>query len=135
MPTTEPTSDPLFAALQSLTTPPVPPEITHRIYYDEATRECLRKTAATQADHEPDPTPEPFVIVSREIYDTVHFCPAFRVTLNQEISLIPVDNTATILLRCSDTGFATIKDNNIFRVDDAYLGDTDHWVIGDYDDE
>jgi hypothetical protein len=71
-----------------------------------------------------------FVLVTREQYDEIDFCPNYIVLPSGKIVQKKIDSMPAKVLQLDSTGFRTIKDNNIFRVDDAYLGDTDSWSIG-----
>ena len=120
------TSENLIEALRTLP-PQVVPLIEHRVYYNAMSRQCTVKSTEL-LDGES-------VLVTRDEYDSIDFCPNFRVTLAGKIVPILVDTLHSKLLQLSDTGFATVRDNMIFRVDEGYLGETDHWTLRNYDDE
>jgi len=110
----------LLAALLSLPIPPQP-LIEHRVYYDALTCQCTLKST--------EPLDGESILVTREEYDSIDFCPNFRVTTSGKIVPIKVDSLPTKLLQLQNTGFRTIHDNLIFRVDESYLGETDTWGV------
>lgn len=106
-------------ALKEVETPTMP-EIEHRVYYDEVTRVCTIKTT--------EKPPGKYVVVPRDEYELVHFCPNFFVTSQGRIEKIPTDFTSSPNLKKDSNGeFKTIKNNIIFAVDDSYSGEVDHW--------
>lgn len=112
------TNNNLLAAMQSW----VPaPEVTieYRVYYD--TSGCTFKTTE-------QPNGE-FVVVTRDEYDAIAFCPDYYVSKLGKIVKKQVDFAYRKLLELSDTGYATIRNNNIFIVDKEYVGEVDHWSL------
>lgn len=127
-------------------------EIEYRFYYDPATRIGKFKTAGL-----PDREKESFikhvwgyindefvtdvletgdfVKVSREEYDDIAFSLYYQATLDGKVVKIPVEKCARAVLSLNDSGYKTVKDDMIFRVDDAYLGDSDHWTVSNTDNE
>ena len=122
----EPTTvDNLLAAFASLQPMPVV-NFEYRVYYEPITRECTIKTI--------DKPLGAFVIVTREQYDQIEFCPNYVVTAHGGIEKKKIDFTPAKLLKLDSNGkYRSIKDNIIFRVDDAYLDDTDCWSIRGFD--
>jgi hypothetical protein len=119
------TEDNLIAAFAALQPMPVI-QFEYRVYYEPITRECTIKTI-----EQPN---GPFVTVTREQYDAIEFCPNYFVDNQNEVVKKPVDFIPKKPLSLNNGGeFRTIKDNNIFRVDDAYLDDTDCWTIRTFD--
>lgn len=113
-----------FAALQ-----PMPVIVfEYRVYYEPITRECTIKTVNEQPVGS-------FITVTREQYDAIEFCPNYIVNIHGGIEKKIVDFTPKKMLKLNKAGqYQTIKDNNIFRVDDAYLGESDAWSIRGFDD-
>jgi len=123
-------TDTLLEALLALAANPLPPpDIEHRVYYDVDSRECVFKTT--------EKPPGAFKAVTREEYDAIAFCPQWQITPTGRLMLIPVDTTSKIMLECNKTaGYRTLRDNNIFRVDEGYLAEADYWTLGgSYNDE
>lgn len=102
---------------------PLPPVVyEYRLYYDPDTRIGTIKTA--------DLTDQPegeYIVVTRERYDSIEFCPAFKILLDGRIERIYVDTVLSTMLQLSNKGFKTIKDNAVFIVDDTYTGEIDRW--------
>lgn len=116
------TAENLLKALLSLpTSQPLPLRIDHRVYYDKFTRQCILKSTEL-LDGES-------VLVTREEYDAIDFCPNYRVTLDGKIVPIRVDTLPAKLLQLQNTGYLTLADNLVFRVGSSYLGETDTWGI------
>ena len=103
----------------------------HRVYFDPVTKECTRKDVVLQSDV----STESYVVVTREEYEDIEFCLKFYVTKDNEIKRKRVDfgESKKLQLSTVPTTYQTIADNNIFRVDDAYLGDSDYWTLRGYD--
>lgn len=111
----------LIAAFKKMKPMPVI-EFEYRVYYDSTTRECTIKTI--------DKPKGQFVVVTRERYEEIEFCPHYFVTSHGEIEKKPLDFTPKKQLKLNEAGkYKTLKDNNIFRVDDTYSEDTDQWSI------
>lgn len=72
--------------------------------------------------------------MTREEYDSLDFCPNYRVTPAGKIVPVLVDSLPAKLLSLSNTGFHTIRDNMIFGVDSQYAGETDTWGMTYTDD-
>lgn len=122
----ESTADNLLAALTALQN--TNDEIEHRVYYEEITRECTIKTTEKPIGY--------YVVVSREEYDAVDFCPNYFVTANGAIEKKKFDFTPKPLLVKKDNGeFRSVKDHIVFRVDEGYLGDSDRWGLRGYDND
>ncbi len=119
------TEDNLIAAFAALQPMPIV-EFEYRVYYEPITRECTIKTIEQPIGS--------FVVVTREQYDSIEFCPNYFVSNHNEVVKKPIDFTTKKQLSLHSNGeFRTVKDNNIFRVDDAYLDDTDCWTIRTFD--
>lgn len=124
-PNTNETTDNLVAAFSALQPMPLI-EFEYRVYYDPITRECTIKTI--------DKPEGKFVVVTREQYEAVEFCPNYYISSVGEIEKKKFDFTPKKLLQSNEAGkYKTIKDDNVFRVDDAYLEDTDCWSLKDFD--
>lgn len=95
-----------------------PIEFEYRIYYDTVTKDCLFKTTETPEGD--------FVIVDRETYEKVIFCPHYFIR-NGKPEKKPVDFSAAILLSLSDTGQATMKGYNMFVTGEDYDGPVEYW--------
>lgn len=100
-----------------------PPEIhfVYKVIYDPLTHECLRKTI--------DADDAPHIEVTKEEYEQIDFCPNFKITSKNKIVRKTIDFVTQKMLVLSDTGFRTIKGNNMFIVDDQYKGKVDFWDI------
>jgi hypothetical protein len=97
-------------------------EFEYRVYYNPDTTECLFNTI-----EKPEGT---FIIITREEYDSIDICHNYYVIKNKLKKKL-VDQSGTKLLQLSESGYRTIKGNNIFIVDDKYTGETEYWNIKD----
>src|ERR1700741_316133 len=113
------TTDNFFAALTELKAPE-PITFEYRVFYDAITKVCTTKTVEDE--------PGNYVVVSKEEYDEIYFCPNFYVSKGKVVKKA-IDFVGQKLLHCSDTGFQTIKNNNIFAVPPGYTGASDFWDI------
>ncbi len=94
----------------------------YRIYFDPITRICQTKTI--------DKPEGEFVVVNREEYDDIAFCPNYKISKKGKIILIRVDFAASRLLQLNDAGtFCALKDNNIFLAPHGYTGVTENWGV------
>jgi len=123
-PTTNPSIDVFLAALAGFT-PAAVVEFKYYIHFDAATRNCATKSTEKS---------ESCLELSREEYEAIAFCPHYRVTADNKLVKKRVDYSSSKLLQLSDTGFRTMKDNNIFVVDDTYTGETDNWTLRELDE-
>lgn len=95
----------------------------YRVYYDPSTRDCVLKTIS-EADG-------PFVVVPAEEYEKIEFCSKYFVTKNGEVRRKPVESVMHNMLQLDITGFATLKNNNIFV--SAESNNCDHWSLRLYE--
>ncbi len=109
----------LLAALTSFTSID---EITfeYRVYYNEETNECLFKTI-----YKPEGK---FVLVTRAEYDAIQFCPDYTVDQSGNVLKKKFDFSPRIMLLLADSGFKTLKHNNIFVAPaNAESSEVDFW--------
>lgn len=109
----------LLAALTSFTSVD---EITfeYRVYYNEETNECLFKTI-----YKPEGK---FVLVSRAEYDAIQFCPDYSVDQTGKLLKKKFDFSPRKMLLLSNSGFRTLKHNNIFVAPaNADSSEVDFW--------
>jgi hypothetical protein len=98
-----------------------PPNHEHRVYYNPTTKQCTYKTIYDE--------PGDYIVLTREDYDAIEFCPNYFITNENKIKRRRLDFTQAMQLQLSDTGFTTIKGCNIFIVPDTYTGKTDNWDL------
>jgi len=102
------------------------PETEYRIYYDKDTRVCNYITTDTLEW----PEDFPYIVVDRATYDSIEFSPHYRITEGNKVERIVLDSTPTkVLTLDSESDTKTIKDDNVFVVDENYSGDTDGWTV------
>ena len=122
-------------------------EIEYRFYFDPKTRIGKFKTAGLP-NREKEFFIQPcielpdgekitgdYIVLNRNDYNEIDFCLNYQANLDGKVVKIKVDKCAGTVLSLNDSGYKTIKDDMIFRVDDAYLGDFDYWTIGNTDNE
>jgi hypothetical protein len=95
-------------------------EFQYRVYYDIVSRDCTYKTI----DNDPGTN---YVVVTKDEYEKIDFCPLHYVTVDGKIERKEVDHSKQLRFRRFEMGYKTIKGNNIFLVNDAYGGKTDNW--------
>lgn len=107
-----------------------PADIEYRIYYDGVTKECTMKTT--------EKPPGYYIVVSRDEYEKVYFCPHYFINEYGQVEKKKEDFTPKVSVRKDIDGkFKTVKDDVVFRIDDAFTGSTDSWTIlgNNIDDE
>jgi hypothetical protein len=116
------TTDNLLAAFADFSaTPEV--KFEYRVYYNPTTKVCLFNTI-----EKPEGT---FIVVTREQYDAIEFCPNYIITKSGKLERKKVEFNEQKVLQLSNTGYRTLKDHNMFIVDDNYKGETDSWTTKD----
>lgn len=96
------------------------PILEFRVYYDPVTNICTEKSSAAEA------TGTDFVVVTKEVYDSIEFCGKYIVKdgllerVKQKISNLK-------LIKKPTGKFRTIKNNLLFVVDATYTGPVDIW--------
>lgn len=95
-------------------------EFQYRVYYDTVSRDCTYKTIDNDTETN-------FIVVTKEEYEQIDFCPLYYVTIEGKIERKELDHSKQLRLRRSEIGFKTIKGNNIFVVNREYSGKTDTW--------
>ncbi len=117
----EPTNDAnqaLIDAMLALEPVSLPVE-EYRFYFDSEGIGILKTTADISGS---------YIVITKEEYDAIHASQNWQVKKGK-VSLIPLALDTHLMLSLSNSGYATIKDKMIFRVDDAYLGEKDYWAI------
>jgi len=103
--------------------PPPTIEYEYRIYYNPDT---MRVTSKSVED-----LPGTFIIVSKEEYYNV-FVPGPYKVKNGKVIKLQLDTVPDNMLSLNNEGeYRTIKDNNMFLVDDSYTGPIDIWKRND----
>jgi len=111
-------NDEFLAAFQNIEI--ITPVIEHRVYFDPITGRCTFNTTMDE--------PGEYIVVTREEYDKVEFAPNWFVTKTNKLRRIKLDLHQTKKLQLSDSGFTTIKDNNIFVLNEEQPN-TDKWNL------
>jgi hypothetical protein len=111
--------DTLLEALRNYVLP-APIEYEYRVYFSPQTKECIYKTISDDAGE--------FVIVTREEYEGIHFCPHYTVK-NGKLEKKKVDFMTCKLLQLSNKGFKSLPGANMFLVNDDYSKPTEHWDL------
>lgn len=93
--------------------------VEYRIYYNPQTKFCVSKSLGSNG------TKDPYVVVDKELYDSIDSCSKYKVT-NGQIEMPSSRNSTYKKLHLSPTGkFKTTKNNLIF-VTDCDI-DVDRW--------
>ena len=103
--------------------PPEPVEYEYRVYYNPDTMRVISKTIEDE--------PGTYLIVAKEEYFGI-FLPGSYKIKNGAIVKIPLDMIPDNMLQLNSEGkYRTIKDNNLFLVDDSYSEPVDIWKRND----
>jgi len=81
--------------------------VQYRFYFDSATGIGTHKSCAISEE------PRPFIIVDKELYDSIEFCPNYRV-IDNLIEKIKIDNGILKYIRAHKGRIRTTVNNLLF---------------------